>query len=75
LGIISENKFTTKVDASFCRVSAISAQSLDIAVNLYWDLSSGIQEREQRELLILSIMSQAKANKLEFYDGRIRQQR
>ena len=75
LGIISENKFTTKVDASFCRVSAISAQSLDIAVNLYWDLSSGIQEREQRELLILSIMSQAKANELEFYDGRIRQQR
>jgi MscS family membrane protein len=75
LGIISENQFTTKVDASFCRVNAISAQSLDIAINLYWDISSGIQEREQRELLILSIMSQAKANELEFYDGRIRQQR
>jgi MscS family membrane protein len=75
LKIISDNEFTTKVDASFCRVSAISAQSLDIAINLYWDISSGIQEREQRELLILSIMSQAKENKLEFYDGRIRQQR
>ena len=75
LGIISNNEFTTKVDSSFCRVSAISAQSLDIAINLYWDISSGIQEREQRELLILSIMSQAKENKLEFYDGRIRQQR
>ncbi len=75
LKIISNNEFTTKVDGSFCRVSAISAQSLDVAINLYWDISSGIQEREQRELLILSIMSQAKANKLEFYDGRIRQQR
>ena len=75
LGIISDNEFTTKVDASFCRVNAISAQSRDVAINLYWDISSGIQEREQRELLILSIMSQAKANKLEFYDGRIRQQR
>ena len=75
LKIISDNEFTTKVDSSFCRVSAISAQSLDIAINLYWDISSGIQEREQRELLILSIMSQAKENKLEFYDGRIRQQR
>jgi MscS family membrane protein len=75
LKIISNNEFTTKVDGSFCRVSAISAQSLDVAINLYWDISSGIQEREQRELLILSIMSQAKTNKLEFYDGRIRQQR
>jgi MscS family membrane protein len=75
LEIISGNEFTTKVDSSFCRVSAISAQSLDVAINLYWDISSGIQEREQRELLILSIMSQAKIDKLEFYDGRIRQQR
>lgn len=75
LKIISANEFTTKVDSSFCRVSAISAQSLDVAINLYWDISSGIQEREQRELLILSIMSQAKADGLEFYDGRIRQQR
>jgi MscS family membrane protein len=75
LKIISNNEFTTKVDGSFCRVSAISAQSLDVAINLYWDISSGIQEREQRELLILSIMSQAKDHKLEFYDGRIRQQR
>jgi MscS family membrane protein len=75
LKIISSNEFTTKVDSSFCRVSAISAQSLDVAINLYWDISSGIQEREQRELLILSIMSQAKIDKLEFYDGRIRQQR
>ena len=75
LEIISNNEFTTKVDSSFCRVNAISAQSLDVAINLYWDISSGIQEREQRELLILSIMSQAKVNKLEFYDGRIRQQR
>ncbi len=75
LKIISNNEFTTKVDGSFCRVSAISAQSLDVAINLYWDISSGIQEREQRELLILSIMSQAKIDKLEFYDGRIRQQR
>ena len=75
LEIISNNEFTTKVDSSFCRVNAISAQSLDVAINLYWDISSGIQEREQRELLILSIMSQAKENKLEFYDGRIRQQR
>lgn len=72
---ISENKFTTKEDSSWCRVNMISPTSIDLAVNLYWDVSGSVQEREEREKIILEIMSLAKKNSLQFYDGRVRQQR
>jgi len=72
---ISENEFTTKEDSSWCRVNMISPTSIDLAVNLYWDVSGSVQEREEREKLILEIMSLAKKNSLQFYDGRVRQQR
>jgi len=72
---ISENEFTTKEDSSWCRVNMISPTSIDLSVNLYWNVSGSVQERQEREKLILEIMSLAKKNSLQFYDGRVRQQR
>ena len=37
---------TLKEDASFCQVSMISATSLDNDLNLYWDVSGGVEERQ-----------------------------
>ena len=53
----------------------ISPTSIDLSVNLYWAVSGSVQERQEREKLILEIMSLAKKNSLQFYDGRVRQQR
>lgn len=75
LKMIADNEFTTKEDSSWCRVNAISPTSIDLAVNMYWNVSGGVQERQEREKLILGIMSLAKQNSLQFYDGRVRQQR
>ncbi|MEJ6530033.1 MAG: mechanosensitive ion channel family protein [Candidatus Poseidoniales archaeon] len=72
---ISENEFTTKEDSSWCRVNMISPTSIDLAVNMYWNVSGSVQERQEREKLILEIMRLAKKNSLQFYDGRVRQQR
>jgi MscS family membrane protein len=72
---ISENEFTLKEESSWCRVNAISALSLDVDVNLYWNITSGVQEREVREDFILYLMQLATELNLEFYDGRIRTQK
>jgi len=53
----------------------ISPTSIDLAVNMYWNVSGSVQERQEREKLILEIMRLAKKNSLQFYDGRVRQQR
>jgi MscS family membrane protein len=50
-------------------------QSIDIELNLYWNVDSSIAERKAREALILDLMELAKELDLSFYDGRIRQQR
>ena len=39
------------------------------------NVSGSVQERQEREKLILEIMRLAKKNSLQFYDGRVRQQR
>ena len=72
LEMIDSNEHTLKSESSWCRVNAISANSLDIAVNLYWDVGGGVAEREERSKLILNIMNLAKQLNLEFYDGRVR---
>ncbi len=72
---ITENEFTLKEESSWCRVNAISALSLDVDINLYWNITSGVQEREVREDFILYLMQLAKELNLEFYDGRIRTQK
>ena len=75
LNLIQNHELTTKEDASWCSINTISAQSIDIEVNLYWNVNSLIAERKAREALIIDLMELAKELNLSFYDGRIRQQR
>ena len=75
LALIHNHDSTTKEDASWCSINTISAQSIDIELNLYWNVDSSIAERKAREALILDLMELAKELDLSFYDGRIRQQR
>ena len=75
LELIHNHDSTTKEDASWCSINTISAQSIDIELNLYWNVDSSIAERKAREALILDLMELAKELDLSFYDGRIRQQR
>ncbi|MBL6886647.1 MAG: mechanosensitive ion channel family protein [Candidatus Poseidonia sp.] len=72
---IRTNPKTLKEEASFCQVSMISATSLDVDINLYWDVSGGVEEREERAKLIIQIKNIAEDLGIDFYDGRIRQQR
>ena len=75
LDLIHNHEATTKEDSSWCSINTISAQSIDIELNLYWDVESSIAERKARESLIIDLMELAKGLELSFYDGRIRQQR
>ena len=75
LKVIEEHPKTLKEEASFCQVSMISATSLDVDLNLYWDVSGGVEERQERAKLIIDIKNIAEDLGIEFYDGRVRQQR
>jgi MscS family membrane protein len=75
LKAIETHPKTLKEDASFCQVSMISATSLDVDLNLYWDVSGGVEERQERAKLIIQIKNIAEDLGIEFYDGRVRQQR
>ena len=72
---IQENSATMNEDSSWCRVSDISATSVDVSINLYWDVQGGADERAEKEKFLLYIMQIARDHSLEFYDNRIRQQR
>jgi MscS family membrane protein len=73
--LITNNSATMKEESSWCRVNNISATSVEIAINLYWDVKGGADERAEKEKFLLNIMQVAKENNLQFYDNRIRQQR
>ena len=75
LEAIEEHPKTLKEEASFCQVSMISATSLGVDLNLYWDVSGGVEERQERAKLIIDIKNIAEDLGIEFYDGRVRQQR
>ncbi len=75
LELIQNHESTTKEDASWCSINTISVQSIDIELNLYWNVESSIAERKARESLIIDLMELAKELGISFYDGRIRQQR
>ncbi len=75
LETIQQNTKTLREDASWCSVEGISAQSIDVGVNLYWDISSSVEEREAREDLVLNIVRIAKELGLQFHDARVRQSR
>lgn len=72
LNSIQENAATMNEDSSWCRVSDISATSIDVSLNLYWDVQGGADERQEKEKFLLEIMQLAKEHKLSFYDNRIR---
>ena len=72
---VRANERTLNEDASWCAVEGISAQSIDVAVNLYWDIKSSVAEREAREDLMLDIVRISRELKLEFHDARVRQSR
>jgi len=74
LNSIQENAATINEDSSWCRVSDISATSIDVSLNLYWDVQGGADERQEKEKFLLEIMQLAKQHKLSFYDNRIRKQ-
>ena len=48
---------------------------VDVDLNLYWDVSGGVEERQERAKLIIDIKNIAEDLGIEFYDGRVRQQR
>lgn len=72
---IQDNAATMNEDSSWCRVSDISATSVDVSINLYWDVQGGADEKAEKEKFLLYIMQIAREHNLEFYDNRIRQQR
>ena len=72
---IQENAATMNEDSSWCRVNDISATSVDVSINLYWDVQGGADERAEKEKFLLYVMHIARDHGLEFYDNRIRQQR
>ncbi|MBT5661678.1 MAG: mechanosensitive ion channel family protein, partial [Euryarchaeota archaeon] len=72
---IKENPKTLKEDSSFCQVSMLSATSLDVDLNLYWDVAGGVEEREERAKFIIRLKNIADDLGIDFYDGRVRQQR
>ena len=63
LNSIQENAATMNEDSSWCRVSDISATSIDVSLNLYWDVQGGADERQEKEKFLLEIMQLAKEHK------------
>ena len=72
---IQDDEKTTNIESSFATVEAISAQSIDIKLNVYWNVDSGIEERNSRQKLLLDIAKFAKERKIEFFEPRIRSSR
>ena len=72
---ILDNAATMKEDSSWCRVTDISATSVNVSLNLYWDVQGGVDDRKEKESFLLEVMKLAKDHDLNFYDSRIRQQR
>ncbi|DAC36114.1 MAG TPA: mechanosensitive ion channel family protein [Candidatus Poseidoniales archaeon] len=75
IAAVRANDRTLNEDASWCAVEGISAQSIDVAINLYWNLNSSVEEREAREDLMLDIVRISRELNLEFHDARVRQSR
>ena len=72
---ISSDDKTTNRESSFVTVESISVQSIDIKLNVYWDVESGIEERIARQKLLLDIAKFAKERGIEFFEPRIRSSR
>ena len=69
--LISAHEGTTKKEDSFAKVSAISKDSIEISLNVYW-IEGGEVERNGKEGLLLDIAALAQDKKLRFHDPRVR---
>ncbi len=74
LVLVEANERTTKTDSSFANVALLGPQSIDVACNMYWDISNGKQEREARDAFLLDTMRLAKELGLQFFEPRLRRQ-
>ncbi|MFL2976256.1 MAG: mechanosensitive ion channel family protein [Candidatus Thalassarchaeaceae archaeon] len=72
--MIQSNEKTTKKEASSVRVQSLGPQAIDISCNLYWDTSSGTEEKELKQSFLLDIMRIAKQLDLHFFEPRLRRQ-
>ena len=63
---------TTNTGSSYATVEAITGQSIDIKINLYWEVNSGLEERNARQLLLLDIIKFAKERNIDFFEPRVR---
>lgn len=72
---IKADEKTTNKDSSFATVEAITGQSIDIKINVYWDVNSGLEERIARQSLLLDIVKFANDRKIEFFEPRVRSNR
>jgi MscS family membrane protein len=70
--LISGHERTMKEENSFARVSALGPDAIDIGCNIYWDISSGKEEREARDGFLIEVMEMAKTFDLRFHDNRRR---
>jgi len=70
--LISGHEKTMKEENSFARVSTLGPDAIDIGCNIYWNISSGKEEREARDGFLIEVMEMAKALDLKFHDNRRR---
>ena len=49
--MIKEHEMTMKEESSFAKVSALGPDAIDVGCNIYWDIDSGVVERETRDEL------------------------
>ncbi|HJL96671.1 MAG TPA: mechanosensitive ion channel family protein [Candidatus Poseidoniaceae archaeon] len=73
LELIKSSSVTVKHESSWCQVSNLSVQSLDLSLNLYWDVAGGAPEREEKEKFLLGVMQLAQEKNLKFFDARMLQ--
>ena len=75
LEMIQSHPKTLKGDDSWVNVATLGPLAIDVDCNMYWDISSGKEEREVRDEFLLKVMNAAKQLNLEFHDARIRSSR
>lgn len=72
---IKSDPKTTNEGSAFAFVDSITAQAIDVKLNLYWDVSGGTEERQMRQKLLLDISRIAEKEGISFFEPRVRSQR
>ena len=70
--MIKEHEMTMKEESSFAKVSALGPDAIDVGCNIYWDIDSGVVERETRDEFLMKVMELATTHSLMFHDNRRR---